>query len=352
MLDTTLSDIPTKSATGLLILGALPGVGRVAVTRLVEAFASIGDILSADDETLKTCLNVKQRATIRDPKIVDTAYRKALKETSRAAELNALIISLYDDDYPARLRDLEEPPFLLYVAGDIGILDTSVGFVGTRDPTEFGAKVAYGMASSFATDGWCVVSGLARGVDSICHNAAVDAGGTTCAVLASGLDIYSSGPAMQLAQRICENGGVLVTECGFGMEANRGSYIARDRLITGFSLATVFVQGEAHSGSMHSVRYAVAQGKPVYVPNIPDKFLQEGINHTACDLARMPVSQFASKVEWTGSVMEAVARSPDIPIANRIMNRDDYPRVFEELRSLLPERPMRYETAMDIAATF
>ncbi|MDW9478622.1 hypothetical protein GOB57_07885 [Sinorhizobium meliloti] len=353
MLDTTLADTPLRSAMGLLMLDAIHGIGRVAVQKALGSFDTFGQLITADDDAMKVCFNAKQRAAIRDTKIVDTAYRHALKETSRASQIGAYIVSLYDADYPERLKALEEPPFLLYTSGDLSIFDNAVGFVGTREPTMFGEKVAYGIASAFAEEGWCVVSGLARGVDSLCHRAALDVGGTTCAVLPSGLDVYTSGAAMELAKRICENGGLIVSECGFGTEANRGSYIDRDRLITGLSLATVFVQGETHSGSMHSVRYAITQGKPVYVPNIPDKFLAEDINHTARDLARMPLGQFASRLEWSGSVMEAVAKKPDRPAANAIMNRDDYPRVFEEIRALIPARAMQHQRGfMDIVSTF
>lgn len=350
MLDTTLADTPLRSAMGLLILNAIHGIGRVSVLKCVERFDTMGQLISADDEALKGCLTTPQRASIRDPKTIDTAYRRSLKETSRASQLNAFIVSLYDDDYPERLKAIEKPPFLLYTSGDLTLLDNAVGFVGTREPTEFGTKVAYGMGSAFAQDGWCVVSGLARGVDSICHNAAIEVGGTTCAVLASGLDVYSSGAAMQLAKRICESGGLIISELGFGEEANSGSFIARDRLISGLSLATVFVQGLAQSGSMHTVRSAIAQGRPIYVPNIPDKFLSEDINHTARDLSRMPLGQFASRLDWSGSVMAAVEKIADKPAANEIMNRDDYPRVFEEIRALFPQQKMRMD--MEIAATF
>lgn len=353
MLDTKLADTQLRSATGLIMLNAIRGVGRVAIQKAINTFDTFGELITADDDSLKACFNVKQRDAIRDAKTVDVAYRHALKETSSAAQIGAYIVSLYDLDYPERLKALEEPPFLLYTSGDLSLFDNAVGFVGTREPTMFGEKVAYGMASAFAEEGWCVASGLAKGVDSICHRAALDVGGTTCAVLASGLDVYTSGAALELAKRICDNGGLIVSECGFGTEANRGSYIDRDRLITGLSLATVFIQGETHSGSMHSVRYAITQGKPVYVPNIPDKFLGEDINHTARDLARMPLGQFASRLEWTGSVLEAVAKNPDVPAADAIMNRDDYPRVFDEIRALVPTRAMQQHRGfMDIAATF
>jgi DNA processing protein len=352
MLDTTLADTPLRSATGLIILGAIRGIGRVAALKAVNVFDTFGELVSADDESLKACFNAKQRAAVRDANTVDTAYKHALKETSRAVQLGAYIVSLYDADYPERLKALEEPPFLLYTSGDLSLFDNAVGFVGTREPTPFGEKVAYGMASAFAQDGWCIASGLARGIDGISHRAALDVGGTTCAILPSGLDVYTSGAAMDLAKRICDSGGLIVSECGFGKEANRGSYIDRDRLITGLSLATVFVQGDTHSGSMHSVRYAITQGKPVYVPNIPDRYLGEDINHTARDLARMSLGQFAARLEWTGSVLEAVNRHSDRPAANAIMSRDDYPRVFDEIRELLPHTQKRPHQAFDIAATF
>lgn len=352
MLDTTLSDIPVRSATGLIMLNSVPGVGRVAVRKVINAFDTMGELLSAGDDELKACLNVKQRAAILDPKTIDTAYKRAAKQINRAAEIGASVFSIHDDGYPERLKDLEEPPMVLYVGGDRGALDRSVSFVGTREPTDFGGKVAYGMASAFASDGFSVVSGLARGIDEVCHNAAIDVGGTTCAVLAAGLDVYGSGAAMRLAQRICENGGCIVSEYGFGEDANMGSYIARDRIIACLSLATVFVQGERQSGSMHSVINAYKLGRPIYVPNIPPKFQSEEINHTAINLSRMTAAQFSSQADWKGSVMDIVNAAPSQPLANAIMNRDDYRRVFDEVSALQPASPQRQISYSDIAATF
>ena len=332
MVDIDNLNIPTKSSMGLIMLSSMKGFGRVAIKKIIDNFDTIADFISADDSNLDI-LNIKQRENIRDSVFVNTAYNTSKEQHNKIAEIGASIISLYDDAYPKRLRGISDAPLVLYAAGDMSILENGLAFVGTREPTDFGQKVARGMSYAAAEDGHCIVSGLARGVDAVCHNAAVDAKGTTCAVLASGLDLYTSDIAMKLAQRILENGGLLITEQPLGAEANRGSYIARDRLITGLSLATFFIQGEAHSGSMHSVRYAISQNRPVYVPNIPERFLSEQINETARNLGILTVGQIASKFDWTGRVMEVVNKNPDATAASLVMNRDDYPRVFEEIKN-------------------
>lgn len=339
MHDMLILDTQTKSPDGLLMLEGIDGIGRVAIAKLVERFSTFGEVLDADDETLKTCLNVKQRESIRNAKTLTAARRLADKTVARAAETETRILTIYDEEYPERLLTVEKAPFVIYVSGNLDILRKSLAFVGTREPTDFGGKVARAMATPFAEEGWCVVSGLARGVDSICHQAAIDAKGTTCAVLASGIDKYNGAAAMQLAQLIDEKGGVIITEQPYGADANQGSYIARDRLITGLSAATFVIQGTSMltSGTMHSIRYAVTQGKPVYVPNIPDRYRHEPLNELVMNLARLTLGQMAAKYEWAGKVMDVVNADPDRSAAEVIMNRGDYPFVFSQLEALLPE---------------
>lgn len=337
MLDARFSEINCRSATGLLTLSAIKGVGRVAIDRLVSRFPTFGDMLDADDDDLKGIINATQRQSLRDERIFGAAFRKALNEQSRAAELDVVIVSRHDPDYPERLSALDEPPPLLYVAGSLKAFDRSLAFVGTREPTPFGNVVAERMAQAASRDGWTVVSGLARGIESTCHRAAMEAGGTTCAVLASGLDVYASEAAMALAKRIFEEGGTLISEQPFGTEANRGSHIGRDRLVAALSLATFFVQGESHAGAMQSVRYALAQGRPVYVPGVPEGYRGEPLNEAAIDLAGLTVAQAASKFEWNGSVMSAVEARPNALSASAVGGRDDYARVFSEIRETMAD---------------
>jgi DNA processing protein len=329
-------------------------VGKVAVHKLIDTFGTFGDCLAASDEALKTCLNAKQRDAIKDPSIFGTALRQAHKISSRAAELGAIIVTRFDDDYPQRLLELNEPPLLLYVAGDMSILEKSVSIVGAREPTDFGGKAGFAIASAFAREGFSIVSSLSRGIDAYVHTACQEANTPSCAVFASGLDQYSSEAAKQAAIRIYNNGGLMISVSPFGEEQNRGNIIERDRVIAALSLGTIFVQGDPYSSALQTVRYAVTLDRPIYVPTIPEKYLREELNHTACDLANMPLSQFSTKSEWAGRASEIAAERPNDTIAQRIMSRDDYPRIFDELTSRLAPSLMHPGRIFvsDIGATF
>lgn len=347
MLDTNVNDILTKSATGILTLSGIKGFGRVAVEKIVHEFDTLGAFLSAPDSSLKALLNSRQREMLADPKVFDAAHKQAVKEMSRAAQIDALVISKFDEDYPASLAAMHDAPLVLYVSGDISALRRTSAFVGTTDATDFGRKVAHAMAEAAAKDGITVVSGLTGGIDAAALAGALDAGTPACAVLGTGLDFYTTQAAMNLAEKICLSGGLIVTAQSFGSDADTGSYILRDKIIAALADAVFFIQGSGRSPSMNVVRYAVSRNVPVYVPGIPERFRSETENHTALELSRLTLSQASTKYGWNGEVLAAVERSPDARVAVAVNGREDYPSLFPSIGAQAPHAP-----AFDIAATF
>ena len=165
------------------------------------------------------------------------------------------------EHWPAPFSAIKNPPVLLYAKGDLSALQAAykVAVIGTRTPTEHGAKVARRLGQIFAEEGLCVVSGLANGCDENGHIGTLEAGGKTIAILPSPLDNIMPESNRELADRIVSNGGLLLTEYGPGQAIQRGNYIERDRLQSALSQAVVVVETEKAGGTMHTVNFALEQ---------------------------------------------------------------------------------------------
>jgi len=166
-----------------------------------------------------------------------------------------------------RITSVAKPPKTLYFTG---VLPTHteapvIAIVGTRKPTAYGKEVAYTFAYELAQKGAVIVSGLALGIDGIAHRAALDAGGTTVAVLANGLDkIYPSTHA-QLGARIIENKGAIISEYEAGIAPYPSQFLSRNRIISGLSQAILIVEAAARSGTLNTAMHALEQGREVFV---------------------------------------------------------------------------------------
>ncbi|MCA9331190.1 DNA-processing protein DprA [Candidatus Saccharibacteria bacterium] len=174
-------------------------------------------------------------------------------------------VSLSSPGYPERLRCASSPPKALYVLGDIEKLTRTrtVGVVGSRAITPYGRQVTTSLVSDLASHGIGVVSGLALGVDAIAHIACLDAGGYTVAVLPCGLDQIHPATNRNLAIRILENGGALVSEYPSGTTPFKQNFVARNRIVAGLSDALLITEASERSGSLHTANFALEQGKPV-----------------------------------------------------------------------------------------
>lgn len=190
-----------------------------------------------------------------------------------------------DEDYPRRLRETDSPPSLIFLKGNLAPSDEwAVAIVGTRRATVYGRDVAHELATQFAAAGVTVVSGLAKGIDSVAHHAALDAGGRTLAVLGSGLDRIYPAENEGLASRLAEH-GALISDYPLGTPPESANFPPRNRIISGLSLGTVVVEASDESGALITAQFAVEQGREVFcVPgNIynrqsrgPNKLIQQG----------------------------------------------------------------------------
>ncbi|MGZ4472428.1 MAG: DNA-processing protein DprA [Nocardioidaceae bacterium] len=170
--------------------------------------------------------------------------------------------------YPGELRSLPDPPAAVWVRGRLGA-GPRLAVVGTRTPTAWGRRTAGLVATEAARRGICVVSGLALGIDIAAHRACLRAGGETIAVLGGGVDLPTPRAHVVDAERILAHGGALLSEQPPGTRPNRGTLTARDRLQAALARATVVVQSDLASGTMHTARFTAALHHPLVVAAPP-----------------------------------------------------------------------------------
>jgi DNA processing protein len=206
-------------------------------------------------------------------------------EVAKVHRLGAKIVTWDDADYPPQLKSIAAPPPLLYVKGAFASADQwAIAVVGTRRATAYGREVTRSLVSDLARSGVTIVSGLARGIDAAAHQAALDAGGRTLAVLGHGIDFVYPPEHRQLAEQIIEH-GALVTDYPVGTPPEGGNFPPRNRIISGLSLGVLVVEGAAPSGARITAEFAMEQGRDVFaVPGnilqrsseLPNTLIQEG----------------------------------------------------------------------------
>lgn len=186
-----------------------------------------------------------------------------------------------DNKFLQIATNIAKPPKSLYFLGRLPEnRSPTVAIVGTRRPTAYGKEVGYRLAYDLAKQGVVVLSGLALGMDTIAHKAALDAGGITIAVLAGGLDSIHPPSNRDLAIKILQNDGTLISEYAPGETSFPGNFIARNRIVTGLSDGLLVVEASAKSGTMHTANFALEQGKPVMaVPGNITSPMSQGCNN-------------------------------------------------------------------------
>ncbi|HXF61301.1 MAG TPA: DNA-processing protein DprA [Caldilineaceae bacterium] len=254
-----------------IALNRVSGIGAVRMAALLERCgsaaaawqASIQELKAAglDRRSLENLLNARRT--------LDVAA-----EWERIRRAGIHVITLQDDDYPANLRQIDAPPPLLYVRGSLQPSDLwAIGIVGTRRASVYGREVAHTLSHDLAAQGITVVSGLAMGIDTVAHRAALEAGGRTLAVLGSSVDQIYPPENRGLAQRIMEQ-GALISEYPLGTRPEAGNFPPRNRIISGLSKGVVIVEAGARSGALITARFAAEQGREVFA--VPGSILHPG----------------------------------------------------------------------------
>ncbi len=187
----------------------------------------------------------------------------AAREEKAAAKLDARLVTPVDDDYPAPLKEIYDPPLCLYVRGTLEKEDGhALAVVGTRRASHYGAAQAERLAFAAAQTGFTIISGLARGIDTVAHRAALKAGGRTIAVLGGGMDRLYPPENRELAAEIAGHGAV-VTEFPLGREPDRTTFPYRNRIVSGLSKGVLVVEAGVNSGAMNTAEQALEQGRSV-----------------------------------------------------------------------------------------
>lgn len=201
--------------------------------------------------------------------LMNTPLSVAQDIIKKAEFLNVKILTPDSKEFPERFLDIAAVPLALYAKGNLDVLSESVSatIVGTRYPTDYALKVAYKLSYDLASAGAVIVSGFAIGIDSNSHWGAINAGGKTIAVLASGIDVNYPRGNEKLKNTIIQN-GVIISEYPFGSIADKKHFYPRNRLMAALSLGTIVVQAPEISGALITARHAIDQGKDVYV--VPD----------------------------------------------------------------------------------
>jgi DNA processing protein len=238
------------------------------------------------------------------------------------AEPDHYLLTLDDERFPPLLRDVPSPPAALFVAGDPDVLwQPQVAVIGSRNPTAGGRDNACSFAGALARHGMTVTSGMAAGIDSVAHAAALDAGGLTVAVTGTGLDIVYPASGRDLAGRIRER-GALVSELPPGTPARRAHFPSRNRIISGLSLGVLVIEAGLRSGTLITARLAAGQGRDVFaLPGSIHNPLAKGCHRLIRDGARLVESveeilqelgplagQLASRLQ--GELAAAAAAAP------------------------------------------
>jgi DNA processing protein len=242
-------------------LSLLPGIGPARLGRLIQRFQSAEQAWRASPDELQRC-GIDEKllpALLEKRRILDLAA-----ELERVEQIGARVLTWKDPEYPTLLRETFNHPPVLYVHGEIRREDKhAIAVVGTRRPSLYGQALTLKLVPTLVEQGLTIVSGLARGIDSLAHRAALEAGGRTIAVLGSGLDVMYPAENRRLAQEIAQHGAVL-SEYALGTQPDAFNFPARNRIISGLSLGTVVVQAGEKSGALITAAYALEQNREVF----------------------------------------------------------------------------------------
>lgn len=243
-------------------LNMTPGIGPLKATRLLENFGSAENVFHAPRRDLES-LRLKPETV--QSIIKREFHEKAEEELAKVKELGGDVLILDDGSYPYLLREIADPPITLYVRGDWRACFEMpcIGVVGSRRCTTYGRNASEMLARDLAANGVCIISGLARGIDSSAHRGAIEGKGRTIAVLGTGIDGVYPKENGKLMDEILETGGAIVSQFPLGTPPLKENFPYRNRIISGLSLGILVIEASERSGSLITARLAMEQNREV-----------------------------------------------------------------------------------------
>ena len=236
-----------ESTLQWLALTLTPGLGPTRASHSVEHFGGIAAVFRASLTELEaTGLLAVSAQSLGTGKSLELAQEEAARATAAGVHL----VSIEDAAYPPRLKQIYDPPIVLYVRGAVDILaQPGIAVVGTRHPTPYGSGMAERVAIDLAARGLVMQSGMARGVDPAAHRGAINAKGKTIAVFGTGVDVSYPKENTRLSEQIVALGGALISECPLGSFAAPQNFPIRNRIISGMSMGVLVVEAAEYSGT-------------------------------------------------------------------------------------------------------
>lgn len=255
-----------------IVMNRMDNIGPVRVRALCDALGSPEAVLSAPVSALAAVRGIGEK--LAEGIVAQRRDLDAGREEEAAARLGARLLTPVDEGYPAPLKTIYDPPLCLYVRGTIEQQDEqALAVVGTRRASHYGAAQADRLAYLAAKAGFTIVSGLARGIDTAAHRAALKAGGRTMAVLGGAMDKLYPPENRELAESIAGQ-GALISEFPLGREPDRTTFPYRNRIVSGLSKGVLVVEAGCNSGAMHTAEQALEQGRSVLA--VPGRVDMEG----------------------------------------------------------------------------
>jgi len=318
-----------------LILNALPNIGPITTNRLLTEFG--GDPRAVFSTGSRRLGSVKGVGPVISSTLAGWREHFDLaKEEERIAKAGVEFVATRDAAYPALLKEIHDPPIGLYRKGGYTFEHPCLAIVGSRQATLYGQSVAKKLGAELARLGFCVVSGLARGIDTAAHEGALSVGGKTAAVLGNGIDIVYPPENLDLFRKIAESGAVL-SEFPFGRRADKQSFAMRNRIISGMCAGIVVIESDVDGGAMITARFAGEQGRTVFaVPGRIDQPTSRGCHQLIRDGAVlvMGVEDILQDLNYLNGLRPAaISEKPADVAAGRPANlTEDEARVYECFR--------------------
>ncbi|MBV9500238.1 MAG: DNA-protecting protein DprA [Acidobacteriaceae bacterium] len=248
----------------------VPGLGTTGALKTLQRLESPQNIFRSSASELEAAgLSPAQARNIAS----GCSFEDAADQQERLRNAGAQLISLHDRRYPQHLREIFDPPLVLFALGNVELMKShAIAIVGTRRPTPYGIAAAERLSGDLAKSGLTIISGMARGIDTAAHQAALHTGGKTIAVLGCGVDVLYPANSRKLYDDIARS-GVLLSEFPMGAPAFPQNFPIRNRIVSGLALGVLIVEGAQHSGSAITAKLAMDQGREVFaVPgNITSK---------------------------------------------------------------------------------
>ena len=288
-----------------LALNMIRGIGNIAFRSLLDKFCDPERVFEATVSELSKVRGIRKEVALDiASKNIDGDPREEIR---RAEDAGVRIITFYDPAYPQMLKDIYDPPMILYVKGeDIPSTTTFIAMVGSRNPTHYGTKAAEKIAQGLARRGIGVVSGMARGIDSSSHWGCLEGRGFTIAVLGTGIDVAYPASNKKLREHIIRK-GALISEFSMGTPPAPVNFPIRNRIISGLSRGIVVVEATKKSGSLITASAALDQGREVFaVPGSIDSFKSTGCHFL--------IKQGAGLIENSDDILEQLGlNNPYVP---------------------------------------